>query len=748
MKRLLLGVVVLLTAGAGSSPAAGGGSGTAAYTVTDLRPLVAALGVPANFVNPTAISPGGRVVGTWDDESACHTTQSFLFTPTAPNSPTGTMRDIGNFGASAFKATGVNDAGQVTVASENDLQCSAVRHFPFIWQNGGLTLLPDSDGAANAINALGQVAGNLNGAPTRWTDGIQLQFDNGFGNAFAINDLGHVVGNSNDLPGATANGDAFLWDGTLHDLGRLFDESTAFAVNDEDVVAGESSQVNRFSHAFVYSGGVMHDIDCDTRGRAAVGCSGPGTGGSRADGINDAGQVVGEENQRAFLWDPTGGMVDLNTLVPGDLNDVLTNAVAINDSGQIIATGASSSYLLTPAPVSSPPAPELTGPADGSLFASSSVTVTGSGIAGATAHVLVDGVDAGTAPVAGDGTFSMAVTLSDGGHALSATQEVGGLVSAPSAGRHVTVDTLPPLVTCASADGAWHGDNVTVGCTAADTGSGLATAADASFSLSTNVAAGEETANAQTGSRDVCDLAGNCATAGPVGGNMVDRKAPATSCGTADGLWHDDNVTIACTARDGGSGVTPTSFDLATSVAPNTADANASTNSLSVCDAVGNCATAGPVSGNRIDRADPVLQLPANITTANPVVTYTVTATDDDDPSPTVACTPAVGTFPVGTTTVHCTSTDHADNTATGSFTITVTPSKTPLQRLTDDANTLGNANIKAHVRNLSQVGGNGYCSQLTVLASELGGIKPQSPTTADALDALADLQRTAGCSG
>ncbi|MGC8952805.1 HYR domain-containing protein, partial [Chloroflexus sp.] len=44
-----------------------------------------------------------------------------------------------------------------------------------------------------------------------------------------------------------------------------------------------------------------------------------------------------------------------------------------------------------------------------------------------------------------------------------------------------------------------------------------------------------------------------------------------------------------------------------------------------------------------------------------------------------VTCTPASGsTFPLGTTTVTCTATDAAGNTASGSFTITVTSASAP----------------------------------------------------------------------
>jgi hypothetical protein len=88
-------------------------------------------------------------------------------------------------------------------------------------------------------------------------------------------------------------------------------------------------------------------------------------------------------------------------------------------------------------------------------------------------------------------------------------------------------DADAPVVACGSADGASHSANVSIGCTAHDDGSGLADLADAAFSLSTSVAAGTEDGNAATGSRQVCDVAGNCAPAGPIAGNRIDRKAPA-----------------------------------------------------------------------------------------------------------------------------------------------------------------------------------------------------------------------------
>jgi hypothetical protein len=74
------------------------------------------------------------------------------------------------------------------------------------------------------------------------------------------------------------------------------------------------------------------------------------------------------------------------------------------------------------------------------------------------------------------------------------------------------------------------------------------------------------------------------------------------------------------------------------------------------------------------DTVGPVLHLPATIISTSPVVTYTVTATDNTDSSPLVSCSPASGsTFAVGSTTVSCTAVDNNANIATGTFRVTVT---------------------------------------------------------------------------
>jgi hypothetical protein len=56
-----------------------------------------------------------------------------------------------------------------------------------------------------------------------------------------------------------------------------------------------------------------------------------------------------------------------------------------------------------------------------------------------------------------------------------------------------------------------------------------------------------------------------------------------------------------------------------------------------------------------------------------PTATFQAEATDVVDGSVAVSCTPASGsTFPIGTTTVNCSATDAAGNTAEGSFTVNV----------------------------------------------------------------------------
>jgi hypothetical protein len=191
------------------------------------------------------------------------------------------------------------------------------------------------------------------------------------------------------------------------------------------------------------------------------------------------------------------------------------------------------------------------------------------------------------APQTGPGSYEVTATVNDANY------------QGFSSGTFVIsqADNDAPTINCTVPNQAiWYGSDVSVPCTASDSGSGLANPSDANFNLSTSVAGGNESSSAQTNSHEVCDNNGNCATAGPYT-FKVDKKAPEFVCGSSDSNWHADNQSVSCTASDGGSGLADpldASFSLTTSVADGEETASAATNSKIISDSVGNSATAGP----------------------------------------------------------------------------------------------------------------------------------------------------------
>jgi Tol biopolymer transport system component len=159
--------------------------------------------------------------------------------------------------------------------------------------------------------------------------------------------------------------------------------------------------------------------------------------------------------------------------------------------------------------------------------------------------------------------LSQLPTISPDASMVAFASRASNLVPGDGAGWDLFVhsfetDDEPPTISCSAPDGAWHRDNVMIACAASDSGSGLADTADARFTLSTSVAQGEETADAATDAHKVCDTAGNCTTAGPIGGNRVDRRAPSIAISTpADGAVYQLGATVsaAYSCKDGGSGV-------------------------------------------------------------------------------------------------------------------------------------------------------------------------------------------------
>jgi hypothetical protein len=155
----------------------------------------------------------------------------------------------------------------------------------------------------------------------------------------------------------------------------------------------------------------------------------------------------------------------------------------------------------------------------------------------------------------------------------------------------VCYDNQPPDVFCAKPDTAWHATDVTINCAAFDQAnlSGL-DPADQSFTLTTSVPAGTETDSAYTGTRRVCDKAGNCVTAGPIGPIKVDKLAPsiAIAVPTATPYVLKQPVLASYSCTDGGSGVATCAGPVPSGSPIDTSSAGTKTFTVNAADNVGN----------------------------------------------------------------------------------------------------------------------------------------------------------------
>jgi probable HAF family extracellular repeat protein len=254
---------------------------------------------------------------------------------------------------------GINSQGLAVGLSATGQGYSAV-----LWTNGEaqyLGMLPGGRACSGTgINASEEVSGYCyipTGAEAfLWTkatgmQGIGFLPGAAFSFAQAINRFGQVAGYS----GASNNLDkdyAFIWSKTtgMKNLGKLpgYDGSAAYGINDLGQAVG-ASLCKPFScpaHATLWSKtkGSMLDLGVP-----------PGANSSFAFSINNVGQVVGVSSDigHAFVWSPSTGMLDLNTLIPANSGWVLILATAINDQGQIVGYGmhnccVTEAFLLTP----------------------------------------------------------------------------------------------------------------------------------------------------------------------------------------------------------------------------------------------------------------------------------------------------------------------------------------------------------------------------------------------------------------
>jgi len=277
----------------------------------------------------------------------------------------GTFTDLGSLAGSPYAvAYGINDTNQITGESDSHNNTHA-----FLYENGQMsdlgTLTSGGSGysSGHAINRTRQVAGETSLALASTIhaalfSGGTIQDLGALGGdysaAYGINSSGIIVGESDVVQLGVTNVHAFVYTngtgGSVVDLGTLGGNySSAKGVNDSGTIVGEAETIiggTTLLHAFSYSGGVMSDLG--TLGGSS----------SSASAINGAGLIVGyaydsNEVANAFLYDGST-MINLITRLPANSGWTnLASADGINDAGQIIgsgylADGEYQGYLLTP----------------------------------------------------------------------------------------------------------------------------------------------------------------------------------------------------------------------------------------------------------------------------------------------------------------------------------------------------------------------------------------------------------------
>jgi probable HAF family extracellular repeat protein len=251
-------------------------------------------------IGPPDVSSGGSGIN--DSAQVCGSFQQAEFMPRGFLYSDGVIQDIGTIGGQETSCAGINNSGQITGWSKT----ASGRIHTFLYSGGSM-----------------QDLGTLGADETFETFGT------------AINDSGVVVGYTVFAAIGLLHHAFVLRDGRIEDLGVIGgDSSQAFAINVHGDIAGRTTTApGTEMSAFLYSQGVMRSI---------------APAGSTARGINESGWVVGDFRScndvgsdpevHAFLYDGRS-LHDLNGLLDDSGRGWLVRfANGINDAGQIVGT--------------------------------------------------------------------------------------------------------------------------------------------------------------------------------------------------------------------------------------------------------------------------------------------------------------------------------------------------------------------------------------------------------------------------
>jgi probable HAF family extracellular repeat protein len=262
---------------------------------------------------------------------------------------------LGTLGGSWSEDYAINNQNPTQVVGMSIVDdLSGVSH-PFLWTDGATDGVP-SNPQMKDLRTLG---------------GESIEsFDSA---AYALNGAGHVAGQAPTAGGAPH---AFLWkpgatDGVpsnpqMKDLGTLGGASSrALGINSADVVVGDADGSDNQGHAFLWvpdaHGGTMNDV------YSLLPPNSGWTTLTEAVGVNDKGQIAGtgvlvNGQTHAYLYTdsdgdfttPGGTITDLGTLNKGSRSLVGWANGGLNAKGQVagtsqLANGAQHAFLWSPA---------------------------------------------------------------------------------------------------------------------------------------------------------------------------------------------------------------------------------------------------------------------------------------------------------------------------------------------------------------------------------------------------------------